>query len=191
MLGADERLELVLAGASLAELSGRLDKEPDVLILTPGAIRSFDTKNNLLVASQSAVLLLAEDDLEELADLPVQSGRPWGFLPAGVDVETLIAAVHALAEGLAVAPPAWLAKRLKQNGGYPAKDDGTSEALTPRESEVLQQLANGLTNKQIAYALGISENTVKYHISSIYAKLGVMNRAEAVRAGMRQGWIAI
>jgi len=56
---------------------------------------------------------------------------------------------------------------------------------------VLQQLALGLTNKQIALALGMSEHTAKYHISSIYSKLGVLNRAEAVREGVRRGWLRI
>jgi DNA-binding NarL/FixJ family response regulator len=52
-------------------------------------------------------------------------------------------------------------------------------------------LATGLPNKQIAAALGISEHTVKFHISSIYSKLNASNRAEAIRAGLRGGWIAL
>jgi len=64
-------------------------------------------------------------------------------------------------------------------------------ALTPRETEVLQLLAQGLANKQIALALGISEHTIKFHVSSIYAKLGVGNRTEAVRVGARQGLILL
>jgi DNA-binding NarL/FixJ family response regulator len=63
--------------------------------------------------------------------------------------------------------------------------------LTERESEVLGLLAKGLANKQIAAALGISEHTVKFHVSSIYTKLNVTNRAEAVREGLRGGWIAL
>jgi DNA-binding NarL/FixJ family response regulator len=65
------------------------------------------------------------------------------------------------------------------------------EELTARESEVLQLLAQGLANKQIALALGISEHTVKFHISSIYAKLGVTNRTEAVTQGARLGLIVL
>ena len=52
-------------------------------------------------------------------------------------------------------------------------------------------MANGLAKQKIAVALGISEHTVKFHVSSIYAKLNVTNRTEAVREGLRGGWIAL
>ncbi|HEY5902473.1 MAG TPA: helix-turn-helix transcriptional regulator, partial [Anaerolineales bacterium] len=69
--------------------------------------------------------------------------------------------------------------------------DGDAPPLSDREIEVLELLAQGLANKQIAGALGISEHTVKFHVSSIYTKLNVTNRAEAVRQGVRQGLIAV
>ena len=71
------------------------------------------------------------------------------------------------------------------------KDEGLIEDLTSRELEVLSLLAEGLANKQIAYELEISEHTVKFHISSIYTKLGVTNRTEAVMTGARLGLIAL
>ena len=63
--------------------------------------------------------------------------------------------------------------------------------LTDREAEVLALLAKGLANKQIAVMLGISEHTVKFHVSSIYAKLKATNRTQAVREGLRNGWIVL
>ena len=65
------------------------------------------------------------------------------------------------------------------------------EALTPRELEVLELLAEGLSNRAIATALAISEHTVKFHVSSIFGKLGVENRTAAVRRGVRLGLIAL
>ena len=65
------------------------------------------------------------------------------------------------------------------------------EALTPRELEVLEALAQGLSNRAIAAQLGISEHTVKFHISSIFGKLGAENRTDAVRRGVRLGLIAL
>jgi NarL family two-component system response regulator YdfI len=65
------------------------------------------------------------------------------------------------------------------------------DPLTDREMEVLQLLAQGLANKQIAAKLSISEHTVKFHVSSIYTKLGVGNRTEAVRMGVRRGLILL
>jgi ATP/maltotriose-dependent transcriptional regulator MalT len=65
------------------------------------------------------------------------------------------------------------------------------EPLTVREQEVLEQMAAGLSNRQIAHALGISEHTVKFHVSAILGKLGVATRSAAVRHGMRQGLVTL
>jgi len=65
------------------------------------------------------------------------------------------------------------------------------EPLTARELEVLEQLAAGLSNKAIGARLGISDQTVKFHVSSITGKLGVTNRTEAVRRALRLGLIAL
>jgi DNA-binding NarL/FixJ family response regulator len=69
--------------------------------------------------------------------------------------------------------------------------DVTVETLTRREREVLDWLAEGLTNRAIAARLGISDHTVKFHVASIYGKLGVSTRAEAIRRGLRRGLITI
>jgi DNA-binding NarL/FixJ family response regulator len=65
------------------------------------------------------------------------------------------------------------------------------EHLTRRELEVLEVLAEGLSNRAIASRLHISEHTVKFHVSSIFAKLGAENRTDAVRRGVRQGLITL
>jgi DNA-binding NarL/FixJ family response regulator len=66
-----------------------------------------------------------------------------------------------------------------------------TEPLTPRESEVLQMLASGLANKEIAARLAISEHTVKFHVASILGKLGAGSRTEAVSLGIRRGLILL
>lgn len=65
------------------------------------------------------------------------------------------------------------------------------EPLTPREVEVLELLAEGRSNKSIAERLGISDQTVKFHVASILAKLGASNRTEAVRLAVRRGLISL
>jgi DNA-binding NarL/FixJ family response regulator len=65
------------------------------------------------------------------------------------------------------------------------------EPLTPRESEILELLAEGLSNKGIAGRLGISDQTVKFHVASICGKLGAANRTDAVRRALRRGLIAL
>ncbi len=70
-------------------------------------------------------------------------------------------------------------------------DDDLVEALTPREVEVLELLAEGLPNKAIAERLKISDQTVKFHVASISGKLGALNRTDAVRRAVRRGLIAL
>jgi len=70
-------------------------------------------------------------------------------------------------------------------------DTGLVEPLTSRETEVLERLAEGLPNKAIAVRLGISDQTVKFHVASICGKLGAANRTDAVRLAVRRGLIAL
>ena len=65
------------------------------------------------------------------------------------------------------------------------------ESLTTREQDVLEHIAAGLSNRQIASALGISEHTVKFHVSALLGKLGVSSRAAAVRHGLRRGLVTL
>jgi len=70
-------------------------------------------------------------------------------------------------------------------------DDVALDPLTARELEVLAQLADGLSNKAIASRLGISDETVKFHLSAIFGKLGASNRTDAVRQALRKGLIEL
>jgi len=72
-----------------------------------------------------------------------------------------------------------------------AAPEVVEEPLTPREVQVLALLAEGLANKAIAERLGISDQTVKFHVAAILGKLGVANRTEAVRVAVRRGLIAV
>lgn len=72
-----------------------------------------------------------------------------------------------------------------------AEEDGFDERLTPREVQVLELLAEGLPNKAIAVRLHISDQTVKFHVSSISGKLGAKNRTDAVRRAVRRGLITL
>jgi DNA-binding NarL/FixJ family response regulator len=65
------------------------------------------------------------------------------------------------------------------------------EALSGREREVLQLIAEGLPNKQIALRLGISPHTAKFHVAGVLQKLGAASRTEAVSTGLRRGWVSL
>lgn len=187
LLAADERIEIVAEAPTLDLLQG-LPPTGDVLITTTGAARNPEWFTRYLAGV--GVLFLAVDGEALLPRPEVFNHNAWGVVSLDSDAGTVCAAVRAIYEGLLVGSPGLLAGIFSKNQP-PIAGEGDGESLTPRENEVLQQLALGLTNKQIALVLGISEHTVKYHISAIYAKLGVLNRADAVRVGVRQGWIGI
>jgi DNA-binding NarL/FixJ family response regulator len=104
-------------------------------------------------------------------------------------------------EGMAVVAEARTLAAARQAGGDPdafiVASDGPAdgerlvEALTPRESDVLQLLADGLPNRAIAARLGISEETVKFHLAAVFGKLGASNRTDAVRKAIARGLVAI
>ena len=102
--------------------------------------------------------------------------------------EALVAALHAAAEGLAVLDPALAGAVLPARE---APSDLLVEELTPRELEVLQLLAEGLSNRGIGQRLGISEHTVKFHVNAIMGKLGAQSRTEAVVRATRLGLIIL
>jgi DNA-binding NarL/FixJ family response regulator len=101
--------------------------------------------------------------------------------------EELSAAIVAVIQGLVVLPRALTGRLLR---GQEVVEE-PSEPLTVREREVLGLLGQGLSNKMIARNLRISEHTVKFHVSSIYAKLGAASRTEAVGLGARLGLISL
>jgi DNA-binding NarL/FixJ family response regulator len=114
----------------------------------------------------------------------MSSSRVWGILPLETSADELSAAIHALSQGLIVGTHPLLFS-------FSEEEPLAQGPLTDREAEVLALLAKGLANKQIAVALKISEHTVKFHVSSIYTKLNATNRTQAVREGLRNGWIVL
>jgi len=175
--GVDD-VEVVADASTLDELP-----EVDVLVLTSADYLSELDEN------VPAVLLLTDDTsaVAGLVDLPV-----WGVLSLDASSEELSAAVHALGEGLWAGSPALLGNLLERPLVFALEEgDPIVDPLTPREREVLQLAAEGLANKQIALSLEISEHTVKFHLSSLYTKLGVTSRTEAIRAGARRGWVVL
>jgi len=110
-----------------------------------------------------------------------------GVVPRDVGGARLAAAVRAVAEGLVVLDGASAETLLRPR----AEPDALAEALTTREQEVLQLVAEGLSNKRIAARLGISEHTAKFHVNAILGKLGAQTRAEAVAQAVRLGLLLL
>jgi len=150
------------------------------LIIRSAPSASF-LEEEMEAPSTASILFLSDIPLtlRGLRRLP----HSWGIVPLDASAEELRAAIHALSQGLMVGDPSLLFRS--------EEETIAASPLTDRETEVLTLLSQGLANKQIASTLGISEHTVKFHVSSIYTKLNVTNRTEAVRAGLRGGWIAL
>jgi two-component system nitrate/nitrite response regulator NarL len=118
----------------------------------------------------------------------VWSAGVGGLLYRNVTVERLCAAIQAVAQGLAAIEPELLDDLLPAGS---IEEPGLTEALTPRELEVLQLLAEGLANKAIAQRLDISEHTVKFHVNALMGKLGAQSRTAAVVRATRLGLILL
>jgi two-component system, NarL family, response regulator YdfI len=181
ILGSSSNLDALLEFES--------DLQPDVILLEwlEGDEEFFgellfdrETVNPAIV-----VLSDRDDRIVELLSIGVR-----GILPRSATAEEIVSAVAAAAAGLIVFHPdfaeSWSSVPSFRTQVLPVE---TTEALTQREIEVLQMLAQGLGNKAIASRLSISEHTVKFHISSIFTKLNASSRTEAVMLGLRQGFI--
>jgi DNA-binding NarL/FixJ family response regulator len=180
-------LEVVGEVALLSEVEGGL-ADAD-LLLVAGEDLLEEAAREVLGDSALAMVVLADDvrPARVLRSLPLHG---WGIVSPDAPAAELRAAVQAAAEGLTVLPPPLAEQLLGQVGTQALEITPLNEPLTARELEVLELLSAGLPNKQIARKLQISEHTVKFHISSIYTKLGASSRTEAVSLGARRGLIS-
>ena len=151
-------------------------------------IRVFIDAASAITRSGLASMVTADPQIEIVhdvseADVVVSAPR---ISSRDVTAEQLIAAVHAAAAGLHVTP---VEEGLAFLPREPVEE--IVEPLTPREMDVLEMLAEGLSNKMIAHRLSISDHTAKFHVNSILAKLNAGTRTEAVTRGIRLGLIKI
>jgi NarL family two-component system response regulator YdfI len=135
------------------------------------------------------ILLVSDSQLADAMEaLRSDASSVRGVLPMWSSDGEICAAVEAVAEGLIVLHPDLVNHHLPPTSIAPDSDPAI-QALSPRETEILNLLAGGLGNKQIASQLKISEHTVKFHVTSIFNKLNASSRAEAVAIGARRGLI--
>jgi DNA-binding NarL/FixJ family response regulator len=184
MLDGVEGIDVRVVGETASPTDPSALSEADVVLL---ADEELLEEAAVAEDGTQALVLISEDDhaVPRLRALPL---RGWGIVPPDAPPEELAAAVSAAAHGLIALPKPLTARLLR---GSSASVEELSEPLTPREREVLELLGRGLSNRLIAQELHISEHTVKFHISSLYAKLEVSNRAEAVSQGARHGLISL
>ena len=196
MLEDPEMVDGVLVVGEAGSLVGAGPElsEADVVVVVAGDEFVEQTARTVAetVAEEGtqAILLLSEDD-RSLPALRSLAPRGWGVVSPDAPPGEIGAAVAAVARGLVVLPRALSERLLQGPAVFGGAVEELAESLTAREREVLELLGRGLSNKMIARALHISEHTVKFHVSSIYTKLGASSRAEAVSLGARHGLISL
>ena len=193
LLTADPMFQVVGTFSIDDALTRVEDLQPEVVLLDLDS----PSDESLLAAIQSggalvnSSLMILTEDPESLAGDVLGSGLR-AILPRYATPEEIIAAIQAAATGLVALHPEVFDSMLSRiRPGQQSELDPSGQILTPREIEVLRMIAEGLGNKEIASKLSISDHTVKFHISSIFAKLGASNRAEAVTLGIRYGLIMV
>jgi DNA-binding NarL/FixJ family response regulator len=175
MLLADAEIEVAGVGEDITT-RGAVD-----VFVTTATLSDMDAEGSGPASRAAPVLFLGEQpfDMKRFTE----ASLAWGILPIDASAMQLCAAVRALSAGLMVAAGSLLSASAQMPAAH--------GSLTEREAEILGLLAKGLANKQIALELGISEHTAKFHVSSIYTKLNVNSRTQAVREGLRSGLIVL
>lgn len=172
--------QLALAARSLREIT--TFNGYDVMVVHNAQDDEIDAiaeaDRPLVVVGESPGRLFGHDDIHVVMGLGAEH-----------DPNRVIAAAVAAAHGLAVQDSIDPGAYLRSGISDPLAQ--RSQEPTPREIEVLQLISAGHPNREIARALGISENTVKYHLSGLFAKLGVANRTEATFEGIRRGIVTL
>jgi DNA-binding NarL/FixJ family response regulator len=141
--------------------------------------------------ARRAIVAVAGDDrtASTLSGLPL---RGWAIVPRDAGSVELRAVTTAAVQGFAVLPTTLADRLLPAHRAGPAEELGeATEPLTAREREVLELLGQGLSNRQIAERLRISEHTAKFHVAAVSGKLGAASRTEAVSRGVRRGLITL
>ncbi|MBK7449511.1 MAG: response regulator transcription factor [Anaerolineales bacterium] len=182
MLTAHPNIQVVGEASRLSDVN---ERETEVAVLASvSSVHGMQDTN-------FGILFLSED-IEPVRQALSFGIRAWGVLSTDASGDELAAGIAAVAEGLWVGVPGLVEGLMRlPKGGESLGEESLPEPLTAREKEVLQQMAEGLANKQIALALGISEHTVKFHLSALYAKLGAAGRTEAVKRGIELGLISL
>ena len=165
---------------------------PDVVLMDfslPDGTGLEATRAILIQLPQTQIIFLTVHDNDERMISAMRAGAK-GYLLKNLSVNKLLASLRALERGEAAISRVMMARVLQefsQPSPPPVTDPSPLVGLTSREIEVLQELADGITNQEIATRLFISENTVKNHIHNILEKLGLHNRREAIDFARKHG----
>src|SRR5262249_45787065 len=179
-------------GAEAVDLTKRL--LPNVVLMDvrmPGMNGIEATRRIVVSGVESRVLILTTFDLDEYVYEALRAGAS-GFLLKDVTAPQLIDSIRVIAAGESILAPTVTRRLLERFArSLPGTHDGPSpvDSLTEREREILMLLAHGLSNAELGARLFLSEPTIKTHLSSVFRKLGVRDRVQAVIAAYDAGLV--
>ena len=176
-------MKVVGIAATGEELLLRLDEwRPQVILqdlLLPGGIDGIETTRRVLQRAPEVAVVALTASMDEARMIGALRAGARGYVRKDAAPETLLAAVRAVARGRTYIDPSI------------GRDAIVPEVLTARETEVLRHVALGLSNKDIAAALSVREETVKTHVTHVLAKLDVANRSQAIVQALKRGIVAL
>jgi DNA-binding NarL/FixJ family response regulator len=177
---------------------------PDVILLDvnlPGGMNGLQVARKIRTERPNVpiIILTAYHDIEQVVHA-ISVGAS-SYCPKDIKPETLIKIIETVRQGYFVIEQMrmnkgqrdkWLEEQIRQlSGPYTIDGDEHYSPLSPRETEILKHVTQGMSNKEIAYKLGISQQTVKNHMTSILKKLNVDDRTQAAITAIRSGWVRI
>jgi NarL family two-component system response regulator YdfI len=188
------KVEVVGSAPNLESLWDEpLDVEVDIVLVEASGDyfeEMIDSLNQSQLSSEAAIVVLSNRSEPGRGAEALRAGVR-AILPGDMSPDQIVAGLEAAAAGLVVFHPAEVDAIFRPAEAASSPLAEFIEPLTPREREVLQMLASGLANKEIATRLAISDHTVKFHVASILGKLGAASRTEAVTLGIRRGLVLL
>jgi NarL family two-component system response regulator YdfI len=195
---ADRDVEIIGSAADIDSfVSGIAEAEADALLVDASGEHSeslIDSLTRFDLSAEIPIILLAAGPAVPWPGETLRAGFRAGVravLPVDASPQQLLAALQAVTSGLFVLHPNGVEALAPAASPASRQLTELAEPLTRREREVLQMLAAGLANKEIATRLSISDHTAKFHVASILGKLGAATRAEAVTLGIRRGLVLL
>lgn len=180
-------LKVVGIASTGEDLLAHLDEwRPTVVLqdlLLPGGIDGIETTRRVLQRQPSVRVVALTASMDEARMVGVLRAGAAGYVRKDADPETLLAAVRAVARGKTYIDPSIAKQMFEATTSF--------EALTTRETEVLRHIVRGLSNKEIASALSVGDETVKSHIARVLSKLHVENRAQAIVQALKRGIVSL
>lgn len=183
ILGFQEGVEVVGEASDGQEVVALAESlTPDVILMDIRMSKLDGVKATARIKAQNpqiGVIVLTNYDDDRYVFEGIEAGAS-GYLLKDVTSDDLVEAIRRVAQGESLMAPSVLRKVLDEFAHRSEEREQPHEGLTPRELEILQALARGLKNEKIAKELFITEKTVKSHLGSIFSKLGVNDRSQAI-----------